>query len=435
VPMSSISRRGAWIRRAVLVILLASGLSPVANARGQQEAVQVYQQGMELYRKGSYRQAIELFKRSHALGPHRNNLYYVAESYRRLGNLRRSHEHYGRYAEMLPPGRRQAFQNKLEKLRVGSPCLLSIASQPGGAVVRVDGVNRGMTPLEGSPLQIRVPGGSHEVSLSLADHEPTSRRIEAEFGEAQALGFALRPIPGPAPASQPQAEQLASRTARAPEPHTRAVEQARLARSTPAIEPPAVVQHATTPAPAPAPASGMFVDLLAGPVIQDYGDDRLETSVGVELGLRAGYLWRWRRLGLHLGLAVLCAPVDDKLEAEETASLFLSLLGGAGLRLYVHESIWAGLSLSLGPSLLLGASKSSVLFQDPGRPNPVAEVSGVFAMLALRPELALGWRVHRGLTLLLSPLAVDWSPRIEELGPGITRVLRYQVSLGVGWQW
>ncbi len=81
--------------------------------------------------------------------------------------------------------------------------LLRLSSRPDAASVTLDGVYRGLTPLE-IPL---TPGGPHTLSLSLPGYETQSREVQVAAGGHDDLRFELRPrlgeieiVPSPADA-------------------------------------------------------------------------------------------------------------------------------------------------------------------------------------------------------------------------------------------
>jgi len=67
--------------------------------------------------------------------------------------------------------------------------LLSIASRPGDASVTLDGVYRGLTPLD-IPL---APGSRHRIEISREGYEVDSRDVEIRAGGREALNVELRP--------------------------------------------------------------------------------------------------------------------------------------------------------------------------------------------------------------------------------------------------
>ena len=392
-----------WWATLLLALCL---VAPEVQAQGSaaRQALKLYKQGTVLYRAGNYREAIPRYRRSLELHPKRQTAYYLAESHRRLGQIRTSHKLYQRYMQLLPPDRRAAFGAKLTKLRWGKPCQLSVASAPGGAQVRLDGKPRGTTPADGTPLKLMVPGGRHQLALTLAGHREAGRQVEAEFGEPQALSFALEALaPAPTPVA-PAPDALP-----APRPVT----------PTPTI-------HRAAPAPASQPG-GLFAHVTAGASWGRYGDAALAGGPSLQLSLRLGYLWRWSRLGLHADASALLQPQADS-RADSTLWL-VSFTAGGGARLYLWPRLWASLRLSVGISTLHGAAVDGQLFQHS------TEVEGSFSTLLVRPELVLGYNVYRGLTVLLVPLALDYSPRHPDFGANVDYLLRVQAGAGVGWQW
>lgn len=69
---------------------------------------------------------------------------------------------------------------------------LSITSDPAGAKITVDGIDRGVTPLSLPD----VPKGRVAVSFSLEGYEPVKREISLTAGESVKLDVTLDPIPG-----------------------------------------------------------------------------------------------------------------------------------------------------------------------------------------------------------------------------------------------
>jgi len=68
------------------------------------------------------------------------------------------------------------------------PATVQVSSHPSGATVRLDGRASGLTP-----LRLRVPAGSHGLSVSKGGFVTQARDFDAEGGEALELHFALVP--------------------------------------------------------------------------------------------------------------------------------------------------------------------------------------------------------------------------------------------------
>jgi formylglycine-generating enzyme required for sulfatase activity len=67
--------------------------------------------------------------------------------------------------------------------------ILSVSSRPPDASVTLDGVYRGLTPLE-IPV---TPGGSHELAVSREGYEPASRPVTVGAGAREEVTLALSP--------------------------------------------------------------------------------------------------------------------------------------------------------------------------------------------------------------------------------------------------
>ena len=423
-------------------------------------AQRIFSRGLKHFRQRRYHKALKLFLESNTLAPHANKLYNIAECYRRLGKVRQSHDHYVRYARSLPGDRQAAFTEKLRKLRWGAPCTLSVASTPGGAAVTVDGKQAGKTPARGAPLTVTVAGGEHQLELKLQGHRAARRKVTAEFGEPQAFSFALEPLPRPmtldvrsnvtaarvkldgqdtgqvplqltlspgehtvevfAPRHRRVVRKLVARAGAAEQMYLELNRVQALGPGEADIKKPPLRQ------PAAPRRRGLFIQAMMGPAWADYGDDRLEASAAIELGLRAGWLWRLGRLGVSLDAGVSAVPVTDG--GNQATGWFVSFLGGAGARLYLWRELWLGLHFSAGLSALDGAPPNIFLFEGS------SEVSGTFPVPMVRPEVNAGWTIWRGLTVYLTPFALDYSPPHEAFTKNIQHVLRYHVAAGLGWQ-
>ena len=87
-----------------------------------------------------------------------------------------------------------------EKQRRGpQPAILKTESNPAGATVRIDGEERGVTP-----LRITLPPGTHSVEYFLQGYESGQQTIDLEDGETQTVKVALSPI---LPAQQESSQQ------------------------------------------------------------------------------------------------------------------------------------------------------------------------------------------------------------------------------------
>ncbi len=370
------------MRAAALLLLLALSLAGVAHAQ-KPLGLELYKQGVELVQRGEFRQAIAAFERSLAAYPHDNTLYALGEAHRRAGQLRHSFRYYSRYAERLQGAEREAFLAKLRRLREEAVSRLTVATEPEGATIWLDGRLVGTTAV---PLRLELRAGAHRLRAALPGYAELEQPVSAEFGEPVTLNLSLvaraspRPAPGPA-------------------------------------EPPP-----------PRRRGGWFVGLGAGPALAGYGLSSLSVSASLDAALELGYLIRFGRIALTFGLLVEAVPVTDRI-ADDVAA-FISLLPGVGARVILRGGLWLELRAGLGLGLLAGAGPQSFLVR--GAPD----ARDLYLGLVLQPALRLGWSFWRGAALVLTPAALDYSPRsagFADLAPGLGAIWRYHAALGLAW--
>lgn len=67
---------------------------------------------------------------------------------------------------------------------------LNIVTNPAGATITVDGVSKGVSPIEG----LSVNPGTHSVTVYLDGYEPQKEKIEIENSETKDLTYILNPL-------------------------------------------------------------------------------------------------------------------------------------------------------------------------------------------------------------------------------------------------
>ena len=83
-----------WITVGALALVQTGGVVDAAAPQNKTRALRLYRQAQKLFEQGDYRAAARDHEGSYALNPHPNNLYFIGEAYRRLGELRKSHAYY-----------------------------------------------------------------------------------------------------------------------------------------------------------------------------------------------------------------------------------------------------------------------------------------------------------------------------------------------------
>lgn len=477
----------------LVVAMLVGGSFQRAEAESdRRKATRLYREATRLLRQKKLQEAIRKLEETHALRPHRRNLKSIADAHRRLGNLRLAHHFLEQYIALLDPRRQRRLKGKLRQLKWGSSCQLSVATVPGGALVRVNDKDSGRTSEDGKPLSITVPGGNLRVSVELAGYREATREVAAEYGEPLALGLVLERLPKPpvlhVAASVPGAQvtldgrpvgrtplrlevepgvhrvvvssqgyQEVARQIRA-EPGK--VVRLRLALGSPlpslvrrppppsAAPPPRVARRDRSAEGRPAPIRARAAE--ASQSAQRPREERAPGPSGVfafvlvgpafthygdnrlENGFTAEFGlqagYAWRWDRLGVQLG-LAALYAPLLDRPTTEEKRLGFLAFVGGGgLRVHLSH----GWWLGAAALAGPSLLLGANEDSFLyQDPEVDPSGV--ALVLRPELSVGWTVSRGLTIVLVP-AVDYSPNLDTYGPHIRRILRFHAALGVGWQ-
>ncbi|MBW2537210.1 MAG: PEGA domain-containing protein [Deltaproteobacteria bacterium] len=178
------------MKRLVILLFFTLVFASSPAVAQKQRANELHEKGRALYLKGQYREALKLFEQSYAAYKHPNTCYALGETYRRLGQNRKSYRYYKEFAATLVGEKREAFEAKLEKLRVDQPGQLDITTAPPGAAVTVDSKLRGTTP-----TKVALEGGEHQLVLDREGYQQVSRALMIEFGETVALHLRLSPVP------------------------------------------------------------------------------------------------------------------------------------------------------------------------------------------------------------------------------------------------
>ena len=387
------------------VTLLLLVLRPSAPRAEQDPAMthslRLFKKGRSHFQAGHYEQAIHTLQQAQQLYRHRNNLYYIAASYRRLGKLRRSFAVYADYAATFAePIKRNALLRRYErKLRDEPPCVLSLGGTPAGAEVLLDGFVAGKLPFDKAVLRLTVVGGPHKVELRAPAHQSAHWALRAEFGEQQHRTIALTRR-APSPVAGPPRPVLAP-VARPPVAHTQ-VPHTLVARG----------------------RGGFFIEASVGPSHRRYGLDTY-AAWGLDASAAGGYLWSTEGLGLRLFGELSYATAD----ATGYGGLF-GVLGGAGARVYPTQRLWLELGLGLGAALLIDAAPGVFFFHQEGK--AVVAVEGSFALLCVSPSFGLGFELWRGLSAGLRATLYH-SPSIAEFRDGLTGITRFKLALSLGW--
>ncbi len=192
-------------RKGFLLLGLAVGLF-VSHAHAEQdpkgptdaqreEAKNRYQEGAAAYRKGQFKDAVDLFLEADRLAPSAALSFNIARAYEKLGDASNALRWYRDYLRRDPEASDRATVEQIvhkleEKLKSKGVMQLTVLSQPKGATVVVDDRPVGVTPWTGD-----LAPGKHVVALRQRGFADTERQIELSAEHAQDLSVRLVPAP------------------------------------------------------------------------------------------------------------------------------------------------------------------------------------------------------------------------------------------------
>lgn len=157
------------------------------------EAKRLYGLGAEAFAARRNAEAIRYFRRAAAIVPSPKLTYNIALAYEELGDTGRAIAEYRDYlrheTEVARADEVRRRVGELERqLGETGVQLLSVTSEPRGAVVRLGTEPVGITPWIGEP-----PLGTHEISVELAGYEVRRDRVLLAADRASDLDVTLTP--------------------------------------------------------------------------------------------------------------------------------------------------------------------------------------------------------------------------------------------------
>ena len=160
----------------------------------KREAAAHYHEGRRLFDQELYDAAIERFRRAHELYPAPANVYNIAKSYERLGASSLCAESFHSYLQLYeathgrPAPDAVDVRNAIEKCRLGARIPLSIESDPPGATVYLDAMDKvvGQTP-----YSTNTDPGTYRIKLTMDGYVPFERTLQIRPGEPLKVVFKL----------------------------------------------------------------------------------------------------------------------------------------------------------------------------------------------------------------------------------------------------
>jgi tetratricopeptide (TPR) repeat protein len=189
----------------LVVVLAILGLTTTVAAQPKEaaqttdklnaEAKQHFRQGLDLYQRGRYQDAITEFNAAYRAKPHGFILYNLAQCHEKLGDFAVSLRNYREYLRQVPdaPDRSQIVQvmAKLER-RLGEKKIqqVIIETVPTGATLSIDGQEVGRAPwIE----ELRF--GAYQIDAELPGYKHANRTLVLDSNVAVEVRLVLEEAP------------------------------------------------------------------------------------------------------------------------------------------------------------------------------------------------------------------------------------------------
>ena len=201
------------LTKCLLAVTLLTALSGHTWAAAPVTADSEYARGKEALKAGDSSQALEAFKAGLALagddeGTRWQLVLAIGLTYEEGGHPHHAVEYYQRFLnqseqhrDALSPKwnkRRTLVQgniSRLEKRMSTTFGYVTVASEPTGVQVYIDGRRAGADQDAITPVGFYLPAGNHTASLRLAGHKLAEQTFELAAGKIRPLRFMLEPEP------------------------------------------------------------------------------------------------------------------------------------------------------------------------------------------------------------------------------------------------
>ncbi|MBN2342779.1 MAG: hypothetical protein JXX29_09870 [Deltaproteobacteria bacterium] len=185
--MSQFHQMGMQCLLATIVIMIVS-LSPThAQSDNTELAREQFTSGLQLFDEEEYDAAAAAFRRANELSFNWKLLYNIGQSEAAAGRYGLALESFESYlahgADQIIPERREEILKEIRRLRDLTGSLEVVA--PEGAVVHIDGQERGISPLPGDILI--AAGIDHEIVVVLNSEELFRRNIRLSGKQRRTL--------------------------------------------------------------------------------------------------------------------------------------------------------------------------------------------------------------------------------------------------------
>jgi hypothetical protein len=254
-----------------VLVVCANPASLAAQPSAKGEARRHHEAGLALVKNKSFGEAIAEFNQAYDLGHDATVLHEIGRAYIAIDQPVFAVDSLKKYlrvaGKQLSPAKRRAVEAEIAK-QENRIATLQIQSSVAGAVLRIDGMDMGKTPLAEA---VRVTSGAHLLTLVADGHRPHEQRLELAGGDRRTIDIHLEPDAAVAPAA----------TAEMPTPPAPSAVPPVLTVTEP-VAPEPQASLVQTPAPAPRPVQ------LRRPIAYALGGLALAgLAVGAVYGVRA----------------------------------------------------------------------------------------------------------------------------------------------------
>jgi tetratricopeptide (TPR) repeat protein len=183
------------MRALAAALALALAAAPLARADELAEAKASFRRGVELYKEKRWKEAMEEFQAAYRAKPHGALHFNVAQCRERLDDWPGAVRSYRDYLREVPGAPDKdavdaAVKRLEEKLGKAGVQVLLLDSAPAGALVVIEGLDRGRTP-----LHVVLQPGAYAVALALDGYVPWTGKVEMRLAESAVVDAALKPAP------------------------------------------------------------------------------------------------------------------------------------------------------------------------------------------------------------------------------------------------
>ena len=173
--------------------------SNLSEDENRERASEHFERGINLYKQGDYRAAIDEWVLSYCHIPHQDTLKNISESYERLVDYEKAVAYLERYILETPreaDSERRTLAAYVEVLR-NLPARVSIATEPKGASVTLVGETgvtaRGVSS-DQEPIGVRT--GVYVMTIEKEGYETISETIDVKIGKPYSFYYRLQPKKG-----------------------------------------------------------------------------------------------------------------------------------------------------------------------------------------------------------------------------------------------